>query len=156
MIPAAQITAFFDLKRRALLNICAAGISGAAIVPLRAFAQAAALSHAAREIIGSAVIVDSGLLLSMPLLAENGNAVPVTLKLDGALVQRWLLIAEKNPRPLIFDIRMGLPSAQSSLTTRIRLGASQSVQAYAQTTGGVWHRASADIALTASACYDGT
>lgn len=124
-----------------------------------AFAQATGLSIAQRAALGGIVsgtiAFDARVTLLIEPLAETGNAIPVRVssQLD---IARWLLVAEKNPRPIVFDASVGALAARSPLSTRIRLAATQNILALGQSRAGTWHAAQANVALTASACYDGT
>jgi sulfur-oxidizing protein SoxY len=139
------------ISRRRLLAWCAVGPAWSSVPAL-----ASARTPTVSSVVGDAPLKENTLMLDLPRIAETGNAVPLALSLPSAAVLRWVVIAEKNPRPLVFDLSVGRLAAQSSFTTRVRLGATQTVQALAQTADGMWHLATSDIALTGSACYDGT
>jgi sulfur-oxidizing protein SoxY len=155
LIPAAQNGHF---SRRIALKICAAGV----LFPIasNANAQLTTLSPAQRIALGSIVLgniaFDSTISLLIEPLAETGNAIPIRVTSPGLEVTRWIIVAEKNPRPIVFDATVGALAARSPLSTRIRLAATQNILALAQTRAGAWHGAQANVALTASACYDGT
>jgi sulfur-oxidizing protein SoxY len=153
-IPAAQNGHF---SRRIALKFCAAGVV-VATSPLRA--QPASLSAGQRAamsgLVTGEIVFDSLISLGLERLAETGNAVPISLSTPQADIARWIVIAEKNPRPIVFDATVGALAARSPISTRMRLAATQNILALAQTRAGIWHGAQANIALTASACYDGT
>jgi sulfur-oxidizing protein SoxY len=147
-VPTPQVLT--DLARRRVLKICGVGMVWA-VSP--AFAQ---FSSHVRNIVGDAKLIENALTLAMPQVAETGASVALAMALKGEDVSRWVVIADKNPRPIVLDARVGALVASSSFVTRVRLGATQRVVALARTRAGAWHVAGADVALTGSACYDGT
>lgn len=101
--------------------------------------------------------VEGGLRLELPALAESGNSVPLTLGVEEAgrelddPVRRLLVVATRNPHPLLLDARFGA-LARPRLTTNIRLAETQTVLAYAQLASGVVRSTRADIRVTIGAC----
>jgi sulfur-oxidizing protein SoxY len=154
-IPAAQNEA---ISRRIALKICTAGL----LFPIAcsALAQTITLTPAQRAALGSIVTgdiaFDAEISLLIEPLAETGNAIPIRVASPRLEITRWVVVAEKNPRPIVFDAAVAQLAARSPLSTRIRLAATQNILALAQTRTGAWHAAQANVALTASACYDGT
>jgi sulfur-oxidizing protein SoxY len=154
-IPAAQNQAF---SRRITLKICVAGLFFP--IALNTRAQSITLTPAQRAALGSVVsgdfAFDTEISLVIEPLAETGNAIPIRVASPRLEITRWVVVAEKNPRPIVFDAAVAPLAARSPLSTRIRLAATQNILALAQTRTGAWHAAQANVALTASACYDGT
>ncbi len=152
--PAAQNGHF---SRRIALKICAVGLFGSAAS--KSFALPVTLSAGQRAALGNIVsgnvTFDAAVSLIVEPLAETGNAIPVRVS-SPLEIARWILVAEKNPRPIVFDASVGPLAARSPISTRIRLAATQNVLALGQSRSGTWHAAQANVALTASACYDGT
>lgn len=124
-----------------------------------AFAQTVNLSPAQRaavaNLVTGTIAFDEAVSLLVEPLAETGNAIPIRVSASREIV-RWIVVAEKNPHPIVFDGNVGALAARSPLSTRIRLAATQNILALGQSRGGAWHAAVANVALTASACYDGT
>jgi sulfur-oxidizing protein SoxY len=153
-IPAAQNGQF---SRRIALKFCAAGV---VISASPARAQSLALTTTQRaavaNIVSGNVALDAMISLIVEPLAETGNAIPIRVMSPNSEVMRWIVVAEKNPRPIVFEATVGALAARSPLSTRVRLAATQNLLALAQTRDGAWHGAQANVALTASACYDGT
>lgn len=109
------------------------------------------------ERLGPFTPVAGDLDLSLPALAESGNSVRMSLTAriqpdrGEERVQRMLVIAPRNPHPLILDARLG-ELAQPRLTSNIRLAESQTVLAYAQLASGEVWVAQAPIRVTIGAC----
>jgi sulfur-oxidizing protein SoxY len=97
--------------------------------------------------------------LDISPLAENGNAVPVTISVESAMtaadhVKTIYLFSPENPLPDIARFHLGPRSGQARVMTTVRLAASQRVQAVAVLSdGSVWSD-SAEVIVTLSACID--
>lgn len=101
------------------------------------------------------------LVLELPRLADNGNAVPMKLAMPGpfapgAHVRAIALFAQKNPVPKMAEFEFPLPSARVEIESRVRLAGTQRVIAIATMADGTLYGAYADVSVTLSACLDGT
>jgi sulfur-oxidizing protein SoxY len=153
-IPAAQ---FEQFSRRNALKLCAAGVLiSASAARSQTLTLSAGQRAAVSAIISGNVAFDAMISLIVEPLAETGNAIPIRVMSPKNEVMRWIVVAEKNPRPIVFEATVGPLAARSPLATRVRLAATQNLLALAQTRDGAWHGAQANVTLTASACYDGT
>lgn len=99
--------------------------------------------------------------LELPILAENGNAVPLRVSVDSPMSQAehvrslWLL-SDRNPVRQMAHFRLGPWSARAQVDTRVRLAGSQRVTALAQLSDDSFWYSQADITVTLSACVDGS
>jgi len=94
--------------------------------------------HGARLFGADRVVFDSRVKVSLPIIAENQQVVPVTVDaraLKG--VQRILLFADLNPIPVAIDYRPG--EAAPFVATRIKLDQRTPVRGAVQTADGTWH-----------------
>ncbi len=99
--------------------------------------------------------------IDIPRIADNGNSVAVKLAVDSPMtetdhVRAIHLFSEKNPRPVIARFFLGPHAGRAEVTTRIRLNGTQRVVAVAQLSDGSYWSDVAEIAVTLSACLDGT
>jgi sulfur-oxidizing protein SoxY len=79
--------------------------------------------------------------IGLPEIAENGNSVPLSVVVDSPMttedhVTEVLLIAERNPRPVIATFRFTPMMGRAQASTRIRLAATQNVTVLAKTSRG--------------------
>ncbi|MEI8036673.1 MAG: thiosulfate oxidation carrier protein SoxY [Betaproteobacteria bacterium] len=114
-----------------------------------------------KTLTAGAHVQESRVTLTIPLLAENGHLVPVSVSVDSPMtgsdyVKTLYLLSEKNPRPLIAKISFTPGCARASLTTRIRLAGAQYVVALAQMSDNSFWAASAEVVVTDTACLDAT
>ena len=94
-------------------------------------------------------------------LVENGNAVPVLLRVPGSPmtaadhVQRLALFTERNPAPEVAVFHLGPRNGRAQVATRIRLATSQRLVALAQLSDGSWWQQQANVIVTLAACVEG-
>jgi len=101
------------------------------------------------------------LVLDLPRIADNGNAVPMRVSVPGpfaagAHVTAIRLYSERNPVPLMALFEFPVPLARIEVDSRIRLAGTQRVTALAELVDGALYAAVADISVTISGCLDGT
>jgi sulfur-oxidizing protein SoxY len=151
-----------DVSRRGVLvgsvALVAAGPVAAQVAAPPA-EQPQALSLALREAFGEGRPTPGRVMLKIPTIAENGNAVPVTVSVEtprspGEQVKRIVVIAPGNPFPLGAEYRFGPRSAKPEVSTRLRLARTQTVMAVAELADGSLWSASADLTVTIGACAE--
>ena len=107
---------------------------------------------------GTQPIVRSGIRLTLPALAENGNSVALSIETDQRRsqqrIQKLYLFAEKNPLPDIARFEFAEPMDKQSIDLRVRLADSQTILAVAQTNDGTLLGDHASIVVTIAACID--
>lgn len=90
------------------------------------------------------------LLLNLPDVAENGALVAVAAGSKLPEVRRLVLIAERNPLPLVADFRFE-PGALPWLEARIKLAESSHVAVYAESAGR-WLQSRKFVRVIAGGC----
>ena len=114
----------------------------------------------AREEFGGGAKVQLGKVkIDIPPLVENGNSVPVTLRVDNPVtpenyVKSIALFVEKNPQPHAGVYHFGPRSARAIVSTRLRLATSQTLVAVARLSDGTLWFAAADVIVTLAACTE--
>ncbi|MGB0660623.1 MAG: thiosulfate oxidation carrier protein SoxY [Mangrovicoccus sp.] len=134
------------LTRRETLGL---GIGAAALLALPR-AASAAVDDAIAEFTGGASMGTSGIDLSTPEIAENGNTVPVEVSAPGATA--IMLLATGNPTPKVATIKFGKLAGAQDASTRIRLAGTQDVMAIAQLADGSFVQASNTVKVTIGGC----
>ena len=91
-----------------------------AFLPLRRRAHATpeALAAAIKEVTGGAPLREGKVTLDIPPLVENGNAVPLTVKVDSPMtaddhVKAIHIFNEKNPQPHVFNAWLSPANGQA-------------------------------------------
>jgi sulfur-oxidizing protein SoxY len=113
-------------------------------------ARASAADDAIAAFTGGAELADGGVVLDIPEIAENGNAVPISISADGAVA--IMVFATGNPLPGVAKFSFGPLAASSFGSTRIRLARSQDVIAVASMEDGTFRKTSRSVKVTIGGC----
>jgi len=121
--------------------------------------RAADMQGAMLKVLGEAKPREGRIALDVPPLVENGNAVPLTVKVESPMteadhVKAIHVFNEKNPQPNIASFWLGPRAGRAAVSTRIRLADSQRVVALCQMSDGTWWSGSADVIVTLAACTE--
>jgi sulfur-oxidizing protein SoxY len=131
-----------------------------ALVALPAAAVAAteeALQAAIRYAVGDAAIEGGGIVLRVPVVAENGGQVPLTVLVDSPMtaadhVTAIHVFATRNPTPGVATFHLTPLLARAEVQTRIRLAEDQRIVVLAQFNDGRVRRAAAELRVTTGGC----
>ena len=136
------------MTRRGVMVLATGSVAacGLSAVP----ARASAADEAIAAFTGGAEAVDGGVVLDIPEIAENGNAVPISISADGAVA--IMVFATGNPLPGVAKFSFGPLAASSSGSTRIRLARSQDVIAVAKLEDGTFRKTSRSVKVTIGGC----
>lgn len=136
------------ITRRKALAFGAAGLS-VAVLPMTA--QAAAEAQALIDrFTGGVAPVAGPLTITAPQIAENGNAVGVTVECPGAKSIR--ILAPNNPNPEVSTVHFGPLAGRHALSTRIRMAETMDVIALAEMEDGSFVQATAMVRVTIGGC----
>lgn len=139
-------------------TVLAAALGFGVLRPLGATPEA--MRSAIAAFTGGALPTVGRVTLEIAPLVENGNAVPVSVRVASPMsatdhVRRIALFAEHNPDPAVAVFHLGPHSGRAEVHTRMRLATSQTVVALAQASDGSVWQASADVIVTLAACVEG-
>lgn len=118
------------------------------------------LAAAVRAWAGGAEPRDGRVTLEVATLVDNGNAVPVTVRVQSPMteadhVREIALFNEKNPQRDVLRVALGPASGRAEVSTRIRLATSQQLVALARLSdGSVWQQRM-NVIVTLAACIEG-
>ncbi|MDP1750643.1 MAG: SoxY-related AACIE arm protein [Reyranella sp.] len=148
------------MDRRRFLAGTATAIGAIVVLPLgTASATPEAMAGAIRKVVGASQVREGRVSLDLPPLVENGSTVPLVVSVESPMREADYIKAihvfnEKNPQPNVFTARLGPRNGRAVVGTRIKLGDSQKIVAIAETSGGQFWSASADVIVTLAACLD--
>ncbi len=117
------------------------------------------LDAAIRTWAGDATPHDGRVTLVIAELVENGNAVPVTVRVDSPMtaaehVTEIALFNQRNPQREVARFQLGPHNGRAEVSTRIRLATSQRLVALARLSdGSVWQH-QVDVLVTLAACIE--
>jgi sulfur-oxidizing protein SoxY len=146
------------VKRRAFLVA-----TGAALAALQARAQsfqpAQDITPLIERVTAGAAVERSGVAIELPQIAENGNSVPMRIRVESPMtaadhVSAIHVFAERNPRPLVAVFRLGASAGRAEIETRVRLAGTQKVTVLAELTGKRFRMAQVEVLVTSAACLD--
>ncbi|MBM3507072.1 MAG: twin-arginine translocation signal domain-containing protein [Alphaproteobacteria bacterium] len=99
------------------------------------------------------------LLMELPIIAETGFSVPVTLKVATKMtnddhVRRIMVFAPQNPEATVADYILGPRAGKAEVSSRIRLAKTQTVYAVALMSDGRRWGTSLPLEVTFGACAE--
>lgn len=148
------------MKRRAFLGAAGAVLAGAApSVRAQKFQPSQDITPLIDKVVKGAAIEQGGVLIELPAIAENGNSVPLHIKVASPMseadrVNAIYVFAERNPRPLVATFRLGPATARAEVSTRVRLAGTQKVTVLAALSGNRFRMGQVEVLVTSAACLD--
>lgn len=99
--------------------------------------------------------------LELPRLADNGQAVPMKIVVDGPFapgpyVKVIRLFSQRNPVPEMATFEFPVAVDRVEIESRIRLAGSQRIVTVATMSDDTLFAAGTDVVVTIDACMDGT
>jgi sulfur-oxidizing protein SoxY len=143
--------------RRGILALGSAGFI-ASILPRPAAAQLSAeMQGALDRLRGNRLPLEGRITLRAPTIAENGNAVPLTIAVESPMtaadhVARIHVFAEKNPSPEVAVFHLTPALGRAQVDTRIRLGQTQDILVLAEMNDHSLFMARAEVKVTIGGC----
>ncbi len=156
------MTATADPKLDKRRRVLAAGVGLGAMLAVRPRASSAAgdLAAVIDAFAGGATVRPGRVALSVALLVDNGNTVPVTVSVESPMtaadhVTEIALFNERNPERDVARFRLGPRAGRAVVSTRIRLATSQKLAAVARMSDGTVWSHTVDVVVTLAACVEG-
>jgi len=99
----------------------------------------------------------SAIKIDLPLIAENGAVVPVSIEVDAPMTpQRYVksiyIVSDRNRRPLNAKFNLTPAAGQAFVGTNLRLGESTDVRAIAELSDGTLLQARREVKVTVGGC----
>lgn len=148
------------MKRRAFIATTATALAAAAL-PARAqkFQPVQDIKPLIDKLTGGASVERGGIEIELPAIAENGNSVPLRIRMQNPMtaqdhVTAFHVLAERNPRPSVATFHLGPQSGRAEVITRIRLAGTQKVTVVAALSGNRFRMVQTDVLVTSAACLD--
>jgi len=123
------------------------------------WAAQADLQAAIRDITKGAAPREGRVVVEAPALAETGNAVPVTIKVESPMtaadrVTAIHILLEQNPEPDAGHFALGPQCGRAEIATRLRMFSPQKIYGLAVMGDGSFWIGSAHVEVTLAACVD--
>ena len=147
----------FPLHRRRILTIAIGAAAAAASSAAPAFAAKNDADDLIRKFTGGKTAAEGRVRLDLPEIAENGNAVPMTVSVESPMTEQSyvsdvLVVAEGNPRGGVATFHFSPASGVAEVNTRIRLAETQNVIAIAKMNDGSVFKTSKQVKVTIGGC----
>jgi len=146
------------VKRRTFLGV-GTGVAVAAFLGFsgRSFATLEEVEEAMATFTDGGDIGDGGVTLHLPIIAENGHSVPLSVSVDSPMtdddhVESVMVFATDNPNPEVVKFTFSRASAVASVSTRMRLAVTQDVIAIAKMSDGSFRRDRKHVNVTIGGC----
>lgn len=109
------------------------------------------------EFTGGATPAEGRVALDVPEIAENGNTVPMTVRVDSPMqaddyVEAVLILTSANPNPRVAAFHFSPMSGSAEANTRIRLASTQDVIAVAKMSDGSFFMDRKGVRVTIGGC----
>jgi sulfur-oxidizing protein SoxY len=151
-----------SLSRRDALHAAAAAVATVALPSLPAAQEVVApesndFAERFAALTGGATPAEGRVSLDLPEIAENGNTVPLTIRVESPMtaddhVAEVVVLSDGNPNATVATFRFTPLAGRAEASTRIRLAQSQRVTALARMSDGSLHVAGRDILVTVGGC----
>jgi sulfur-oxidizing protein SoxY len=150
------------MRRRTFLRTSSLALAAAALAAKAQqtrFQPAQDVKPLIQELTRGAAIEEGGIEVKLPQIAENGNSVPMSVKVEHPMapadfVGAVHIIAERNPRPLVASFHLTPQSGRAEISTRVRLAGTQKVTVLAAMSDGKFRMTQTDVLVTSAACLD--
>ena len=154
------------LTRRRLVGALGAtstlGAAGTLLLRAEPAAAVSSVSLAAqiRLWAGNAPLREGRVELDIAPLVENGNAVPITVRMASPMtpadhVEEITVYNERNPQREVVRFAFGPAAAKAEASARIRLATSQQLVALARLSDGSQWASYVNVIVTLAACVEG-
>jgi sulfur-oxidizing protein SoxY len=156
------------ITRRAVLGglgvLGVAATTGALVGPRPAMAQAAlgtqeTVDAGMKRIFGGRPMKDGSSIikLDIPLIAENGAVVPVSVEVNSPMtaanhVKHVYLVADKNRIPIVTRVAFTPEAGQAYMGANIRLGETSDVRAIVEQSDGTLLQTKREVKVTVGGC----
>jgi sulfur-oxidizing protein SoxY len=117
------------------------------------------MQEAIDKVVGAASVTPGKVKLELPPLVENGNTVPLVVKVESPMtaadhVRAIHVFTEKNPQPGVISVFLGPRAGRATVSTRMRLADTQTVVAITELSDGTFWSDRVDVVVTLAACLE--
>lgn len=156
---AADVATAALTRRSTLVRIAAIALTPSMLKGGVALALEEQAVEAIKSVTKGAAVKDGRVSIVLPELAENGNAVSLSVSVESPMtatdhVRAVHIISEKNPIARVVSFKLGPRAGRAKVATNIRLATTQVVTAVAEMSDDSFWLASQEVIVTLAACLD--
>ena len=161
MTEAHAVTRRTALRILGVIGAAAGGLVTGVPSPARAqaFGQNESVEDAMKRLFSGRAIKDGAAVikLELPLIAENGAVVPVSVNVDSPMtptnyVKHIFVMADKNRIPVVTRVTLAPESGRAFMGANIRLGESGDVRAIVEQSDGTLLQVKREVKVTVGGC----
>lgn len=149
----------FSINRRRVM-VGALGMTAAAALAAIFPRQASATPDTAKQLLQTLIKgepKDGRVSLKAPEIAENGNAVPVTVSVESPMtdqdhVKALHIVADGNPNPGVASFFFSPASGKCEVQLRVRMAQTQKIVCVAEMSDGSLWSAAREVKVTIGGC----
>jgi sulfur-oxidizing protein SoxY len=147
------------ISRRAFILLGVAAPAYAQLPPNIQQIRKDAFDAAIRKVTGGAPVREGKVKLEVPPLIDNGNAVPLSVRVESPMteqehVKAIHVLTERNPQPYVLSAHLGARAGRAHVSTRARIADTGAVIAIAQMSDGTYWSHTVRVIVTLSACLE--
>jgi sulfur-oxidizing protein SoxY len=144
------------MTRRGAL-VLGAGLTLSLVAAKNSAATPAETDAEIAKFTGGKAMEQGKIAIDLPEIAENGNTVPMSIKIDSPMtaedhVSEILVLADGNPNPGIVRLHLTPAAGRAEVGTRIRLNATENVIVVAKTSTGKFYADRKVVKVTVGGC----
>jgi sulfur-oxidizing protein SoxY len=155
-------------RRTLLRTLGALGVvaAGGGVVPggpppvdAQALGQNESVQETLKRLFGDRSIRDgaAAIKLDLPLIAENGSVVPISIAVDSPMtpsnyVKHIYVVADKNRIPLITRVTLAPEAGRAFMGANVRLGETGDVRAIVERSDGTLLAVKREVKVTVGGC----
>ena len=148
-----------ELNRRRVL-LAATSLGGAALLAQFVARPASATPDTAKALLQSLAKgepKEGRITIKAPEIAENGNAVPVTVEVDSPMtdkdyVKAIHVVADGNPSPGVASFMLTPLAGKAEVQLRVRMASTQKIVALAEMSDGSLWTLAREVKVTIGGC----
>lgn len=149
-----------SIERRDLmkgLGIGAVAVTAGSFATKEVYAKTADADALMKKLTGAKGFKSGKVTLKLPEIAENGRTVPLSVSVDSPMtaknyVKAIHIVSEGNPNPDVVSFNLSPAAGKAEVSTRIRLGKTQNIQAAAVMNDGSVYLTKEKIKVTIGGC----
>jgi len=149
-----------SIERRDLmkgLGVGAVAVTVGSFATKELYAKAGDADALMKKLTGGKSYKSGKVNLKLPEIAENGRTVPMSVSVDSPMtsknyVKAIHVVSEGNPNPEVISFNLTPASGKAQVSTRIRLGKTQNIQAAAVMNDGSVYLTRQKIKVTIGGC----
>lgn len=139
------------------LGVSALAATSVMLIARPVAAGSAAAEAAIKKVTRGRPTKSGRITLELPQIAENGNTVPIGLRVDSPMtkadyVKTVYVFADANPNPEVASFHFTPRSGKAYVSTRMRLLKTQNIVAVAEMSNGDLYLAKNEVKVTIGGC----